>query len=94
VKNDLLILPEHISGQIGIAICRETRLITQQRVPYLFLSLCAVNTAVVHLIVVVIIRVNLTGRDYRDVSTSRPRHHPADMRQNPSMVPYAGLAPS
>jgi len=50
--------------------------------------------AVANLAFIVMIGVDLGGRDYRDISISRPGHHPADMSQHPPVVPYTRLAPS
>jgi hypothetical protein len=42
--------------------------------------------------VAVIIGVNFSRRDDRNMMTSCPGHHPADIRQNPSVVPDARFA--
>jgi hypothetical protein len=93
VQNNLSVPPQQFRRQISTAVCRKTHAITEQRVPYLFLPIRAVDT-IADCIVAVIVGVNLAGRDYRNISGPGPGHHPADTGQNPPAVPYTRITAS
>ena len=91
VQNDLPVPPQHIPGQVRIAVGGENHPVGQQRIVDLLLTVRAVDAVTNHIITVVA-GVHLGRRDDRNVQESGPRHDSADVRQDPPVVSDAGFA--
>jgi hypothetical protein len=65
---------------------------TEQRIPYLFFPVRAVDTVVEMMVLSVMVGVNLADGDYWNVAVPRPGHHPSDPAQNPPVIAYTRMA--
>jgi hypothetical protein len=90
VQDNLPVCLEQIRRQGASRICRETRSVAQQCVPYFPLPGGAVK-AVVDQAAAVVVWVDFGGRDYWDIPAPGPCHHSANVRQDLCVVVCAGF---